>query len=114
MDLLPQLSSFTVFLALCALGFVFLLVALLFGGLFDFLETDADFDTGGPGFFSSRVLAVFVTAFGGFGAVATYYGLGPVPASLVGFASGIVFGGGIYALARALYNQQASTDVRAG
>lgn len=114
MNLLPQLSAFTVFLTLCGLGFVFLLVALLFGGLFDFLETDHDFDTGGPGFFSSRVLAVFVTAFGGFGAVATYYGLGPVPASLVGFGSGIVFGGAIYALARALYGQQASTDVRAG
>ena len=112
MDLLPQLSAFTVFLAICAVGFLFLLVALVFGGIFDFLETDHDFDTGGPGFFSSRVMAVFVTAFGGFGAVATYYGLAPVPASLVGFASGLVFGGAIYALARFLYNQQASTDVQ--
>jgi membrane protein implicated in regulation of membrane protease activity len=114
MDFLPQLSAFTVFLAVCAAGFLFLVVALVFGGLFDFFETDHDFDTGGPGFFSSRVMAVFVTAFGGFGAVATYYGFGPVPASLVGFASGIVFGGAIYALARVLYNQQATTEVRAG
>ena len=114
MDFLPQLSAFTVFLAVCAVGFLFLVLALVFGGLFDFFETDHDFDTGGPGFFSSRVMAVFVTAFGGFGAVATYYGLGPVPASLVGFGSGIVFGGAIYALARVLYNQQASTEVRAG
>ena len=86
----------------------------MFGGLFDFFDSDHDFDTGGPGFFSSRVMAVFVTAFGGFGAVATYYGLAPVPASLVGFGSGLVFGGAIYALARFLYNQQASTEVRAG
>jgi membrane protein implicated in regulation of membrane protease activity len=114
MDFLPQLSAFTVFLAVCAAGFLFLVVALVFGGLFDFFEADHDFDTGGPGFFSSRVMAVFVTAFGGFGAVATYYGLAPVPASLVGFGSGIVFGGAIYALARLLYNQQASTEVRAG
>jgi membrane protein implicated in regulation of membrane protease activity len=114
MDFLPQLSAFTVFLALCAVGFLFLLVSLVFGGLFDFFETDHDFDVGGPGFFSSRVMAVFVTAFGGFGAVATYYGLGAVPASLVGFGSGLVFGGAIYALARVLYNQQASTEVRAG
>ena len=106
MDFLPPLSAFTVFLAICAVGFLFLIIALVFGGLFDFFEADHDFDTGGPGFFSSRVMAVFVTAFGGFGAVATYYGLGPVPASLVGFGSGIVFGGAIYALARALYNQQ--------
>ena len=114
MDFLPPLSTFTVFLAICAVGFLFLVLALVFGGLFDFFETDHDFEVGGPGFFSSRVMAVFVTAFGGFGAVATYYGLGPVPASLVGFGSGIVFGGAIYALARALYNQQASTEVRAG
>lgn len=114
MDFLPPLSAFTVFLAICAIGFLFLVLALVFGGLFDFFETDHDFEVGGPGFFSSRVMAVFVTAFGGFGAVATYYGLGPVPASLVGFGSGIVFGGAIYALARALYNQQASTEVRAG
>lgn len=114
MDFLPQLSAFTVFLAVCAVGFLFLVLALVFGGLFDFFEADHDFDTGGPGFFSSRVMAVFVTAFGGFGAVATYYGLGPVPASFVGFGSGIVFGGAIYALARVLYNQQASSEVRAG
>ena len=114
MDFLPPLSAFTVFLAICAFGFLFLIVALVFGGLFDFFEADHDVDIGGPGFFSSRVMAVFVTAFGGSGAVATYYGLGPVPASLVGFGSGIVFGGAIYALARALYNQQASTEVRAG
>ena len=114
MYFLPQLSAFTVFLAVCAVGFLFLLISLVFGGLFDFFETDHDFDTGGPGFFSSRVMAVFVTAFGGFGAVATYYGLGAVPASLVGFGSGLVFGGAIYALARVLYNQQASTEVRAG
>jgi membrane protein implicated in regulation of membrane protease activity len=114
MDFLPPLSAFTVFLAISGVGFLFLVLALAFGGLFDFFETDHDFDTGGPGFFSSRVMAVFVTAFGGFGAVATYYGLAPVPASFVGFGSGIVFGGAIYALARGLYNQQASTEVRAG
>jgi membrane protein implicated in regulation of membrane protease activity len=114
MDFLPQLSAFTVFLAVCAVGFLFLVLAFVFGGLFDFFEADHDFDTGGPGFFSSRVMAVFVTAFGGFGAVATYYGLGPVPASFVGFGGGIVFGGAIYALARVLYNQQASSEVRAG
>lgn len=114
MDFLPQLSAFTVFLAVCAVGFLFLMLALVFGGLFDFFDHDHDFETGGPGVFSSRVMAVFVTAFGGFGAVGTYYGLAPVPAALVGFGSGLVFGGAIYALARVLYNQQATTEVRAG
>jgi membrane protein implicated in regulation of membrane protease activity len=114
MDLLPELSAFTVFLAICATGFLFLMVALIFGGLFDFFEADHDFDAGGPGFFSTRVMAVFVTTFGGAGAVATYYGLSPMPASLVGFATGLVFGGAIYALARVLYQQQATTEVRSG
>ena len=114
MTLLPDLSAFTVFLALCAAGFLFLMVALVFGGLFDSFEADHDVDSGGPGFFSTRVMAVFVTTFGGAGAVATYYGLSPVPASLVGFGAGLVFGGAIYALARVLYQQQASTDVRSG
>jgi membrane protein implicated in regulation of membrane protease activity len=112
MNLLPELSAFTVFLAICAAGFLFLMVALIFGGLFDFFEADHDFDAGGPGFFSTRVMAVFVTTFGGAGAVATYYGFSPIPASLVGFATGLVFGGAIYALARVLYQQQATTEVR--
>jgi hypothetical protein len=114
MTLLSDLSAFTVFLAICAAGFVFLMTALVFGGLFDFFEADHDFDSGGPGFFSTRVRAVFVTTFGGAGAVASYYGLGPVPAALVGFGTGLVFGGAIYALARMLYQQQASTEVRSG
>ncbi|CAN5714996.1 hypothetical protein BH24ACI5_BH24ACI5_07090 [soil metagenome] len=109
--ILPDLSAFTVFLAICAAGFLFLMVALLFGGLFDFFEADHDFDSGGPGFFSTRVMAVFVTTFGGAGAVATYYGLPPIPAALVGLATGLVFGAAIYALARMLYQQQASSDV---
>ena len=112
MDSLLPVSAFSVFLAICATGFLFLLIALVFGGLFDFFEADHDFDAGGPGFFSSRVMAVFVTTFGGAGAVATYYGLSPIPASLAGLASGLIFGGAIYAFARFLYGQQASTDVR--
>ena len=113
MEFLSSLSAFTVYLAICATGFLFLLIALVFGGLFDFFEADHDFDSGGPGFFSSRVMAVFVTTFGGAGAVATYYGLPGVPAAFVGFATGLIFGGAIYALARFLYQQQASSDVRA-
>ena len=85
----------------------------MFGEVFDHLGGgfDASLDHGGPGIFSGRVMAVFITAFGGFGAVATYYGLGPIPSSGVGFASGLVFGGAIYLFARFLFGQQASSDV---
>ncbi len=110
-----EISAFTIFLGIAAVGFVFLLVSLIFGELFDaFSDGDfsADHDHGGPSFFSSRVLSVFVTAFGGFGAVAVYYGMSTPAASGVGFLSGVFFGGIIYMFARFLYGQQSSTDVR--
>ena len=113
MSLLPPISAFSVFLAIAAVGFLFLIISLVFGEVFDHLGggLDTDLDHGGPGIFSGRVMAVFITAFGGFGAVATHYGLGAVPASGVGFMSGIVFGGAIYMFARFLFGQQASSDV---
>lgn len=114
MSLLPALSAFSVFLAIAGVGFLFLMVSLVFGEVFDHIGDgiDSDMDHGGPGFFSTRVMAVFITAFGGFGAMATHYGLSPIPSSGVGFLGGLVFGGAIYAFARFLYGQQASSDVR--
>jgi membrane protein implicated in regulation of membrane protease activity len=114
MDLLPSLNSFGIFLAIAAVGFLFLIVTLAFGELFDFFDADHDFDHGGPGFFSSRIMAVFITAFGGFGAIATHYGFSVIGASAAGVAGGVVFGGLIYIFARFLHGQQASSDVRPG
>jgi hypothetical protein len=90
MDLLP-LNAFTVFLAIATVGFLFLMVSLFFGEIFEHFDTslDHDLDHGGPGFFSPRVMSVFVTTFGGAGAIATFYGWSPVPASVVGFGSGV-------------------------
>jgi len=107
------INAFTVFLAIGAVGFLFLVVSFVFGEVFDHLGFGFDhLDHGGPGFFSGRVVAVFVTAFGGFGAVATHYGLSPLPACGVGFGSGMLFGGAIYLFARFLFNQQATSEVR--
>lgn len=114
-DWFAQLSAFAVFLTIAAIGFLVLLISLVFGELFEHFEHDGDvggLDHGGPGFFSTRILSVFITAFGGFGAVGTYYGLSTLAASGLGFASGLVFASLIYAFARFLYAQQASTDVR--
>ena len=61
---------------------------------------------------SSRVISVFVTAFGGFGAIGTHYGLGMLPSSGLGFASGVGFASVTYYFARFLYGQQASTQVQ--
>jgi membrane protein implicated in regulation of membrane protease activity len=114
MSFLPPPSAFTVFLAIAAIGFLFLIVSLIFGEIFDHFDGgfDHDFDHGGPGFFSSRGIAVFITGFGAFGAVAVHYGLSPIAASGVGFGSGMVFATAIYLLARFLYGQQATSEVR--
>ena len=116
MGILPPLNAFTVFLAIACVGFLFLLISLLFAGIFDHFEFGADsgFDHGGPGFFSGRVIAVFITSFGSFGAIATHYGLSPLAASGVGFGGGAVFGSLIYMFASFLYGQQATSEVRTG
>lgn len=113
MGFLPTLSAFTVFVAIAALGFVFLVVSLIFGEIFDFFDHDLDLgmDHGGPGVLSSRVIAVFITAFGAFGAIAVNNGLSPGPASGVGLGSGLVFGGIIYGFLRFLFGQQATSEV---
>ena len=112
MNFLPPFNAFGIFLAIAAVGFLFLMITLVFGEIFDFFDSDHDFDHGGPGFFSSRVIAVFITSFGCFGAIATHYGLSTLPASTAGVAAGVVFGGLIYMFARFLFSQQVSSEVR--
>jgi membrane protein implicated in regulation of membrane protease activity len=108
MDLFP-LAPFTVFLAIAAVGLLFLVGALAFGELFDFFDHDVDH---GPGFLSSRVIAVFITTFGAVGAISVNYGLSPASASLVGALSGLVMGAAMVMLGRFLYNQQSTSEVR--
>jgi len=112
LDWIPQMSAFTVFLGIAALGFLVLLITLIFGGIFEHFDFSHEIDHGGPGFFSIRILSVFVTAFGGFGAVGTHYRLSPLASSGLGFVSGMFFASLIYAFARFLYGQQSSTEVR--
>jgi hypothetical protein len=120
-EILQSLSAFTVFLSIAAFGFVFLVISFVFGEIFEAFGFDHDFDHdggldhggGGPSIFSPRVLSVFVTAFGGAGAIATYYGLSSLASSGVGFISGVVFGSVILTFARFLYGQQATTEVKA-
>lgn len=112
---LIEFPAFAVFLGIAAVGFLVLIISFFMGEIFDF--GGHDFDHGGDvgdgiSFMSSRVLSVFVTAFGGFGAIGTHLGYGIGVSSAMGLAGGIVFGGMIYMFARFLYGQQASTDVR--
>jgi len=107
-------NAFTVFLVIAAVGFLLLMTSLFFGEIFEHFDAtfDHDLEHGGPGFFSTRVISVFVTAFGGFGAIATDYQFGPLAASGIGALSGFVLALPVYWFARFLYGQQASSDSR--
>jgi hypothetical protein len=111
-------SALTVFLAIAAVGFVFLLISLVFGGLLEHFEfghdLGHDLGHGGPGFFSVRGIAVFVTAFGGVGAIGTYRGYGVFASSGFGFISGIAVATIVYVFARFLYGQQATSTTTSG
>lgn len=110
-----QISAFTVFLSIAAVGFLILLTSFFFGEMFEHFGDggwDHDLGHGGPSFFSMRVLSVFITAFGGFGAVGIHYGLSVLPSSGLGFLSGLICASLIYSFARFLFGQQASTEMR--
>jgi hypothetical protein len=54
---------------------------------------------------------VFITAFGGFGAIGIYRGYGVFPSSMFGFAGGLVLATLVFFFARFLYGQQASSAI---
>ena len=112
-DIFSNINHLMVFLAIAAGGFVFLLISLVVGDIFDSLgfETGLDGGADGHGFLDSRVISVFVTSFGGFGAIGIQMGLGIVVSSLLGLAGGVVLGGLVSLFARFLYKQQSSSSV---
>ncbi len=123
MKALLDWSAFTVFLAIGGVGFLFLLLSFVIGEIADLMggvEVDHDHDVAhdgdpmgaGPSPFSTRVLAMFVTAFGAAGAIATHYGMTPLPASGIGIVSGVACGAVVYAFARMLHGQQAASQIR--
>jgi hypothetical protein len=123
MLILLGFSAFAVFLGIAALGFFFLLFSFVAGELFgggDVGGHDADFhgdvhgDVHGVSFLSTRVLSVFITAFGGFGAIGIHTGWGIGLSTALGLAGGVVFGGVIYLFVSFLYSQQASSDIHSG
>jgi hypothetical protein len=111
-DILPYMSALTIFLGIAALGFLFLLTSFVFGEVFEHFDLGHDVDhDGGPGILSPRVVSVFMTAFGGFGAIGIYLGYGTLTSSFFGLGGGGVLGGLVYAFARFLYGQQSSSAI---
>lgn len=113
MDLFTNMNLIVLFAIIGGVGFVFLIASLVLGDIFEMFGADADIGGDGHdfGLFDSRVIAVFITAFGGFGMIGTWSGLGPVASSLLGLLGGVIFGGVISAFGRFLVGQQSSTSV---
>lgn len=102
----------TIFLIIGGLGFLFLVISLLVGDIFDALGMDFNLDASHDfGIFDSRVIAVFLTAFGGFGIIATVIGWGAVGGSLFGLLGGFIFGALVFYFGKLLYSQQSSSSV---
>ncbi len=115
-----------VFLTLGGIGFLFLMISLILGDVFDALDldfgadldfdadVDADFDgSGGGGFgiLDSRVISMFLVAFGFVGALALQLGSGGVLSVLAGIGSGLLLGGLVFAFGFYLVSQEASPPV---
>lgn len=113
MDFLSGLNLVMLFAVIGGVGFVFLLASLVLGDIFEMFGADADIGGDGHdfGLFDSRVIAVFITAFGGFGLIGAWSGFGPVASSLLGLLGGVIFGGVVSAFGRFLMGQQSSTTV---
>ncbi len=106
----------TIFLILTAAGFIFLLASLMFGDLFEHLDPGVlSPDAGGHsiGLIDSRIISIFLTAFGAFGAIGMRFRFGIVISSSLGLAGGILLGGLAFYFGRLLYHQQASSSVGA-
>jgi hypothetical protein len=113
MILLVSTSAFITFLAIAAFGFIFVIASSILGDIFEHGDFghDADGHGGGPSILSSRVVSVFVTAFGSFGAIGIHLGYGVGLSTVMGFGGGVLFAGVIYLFATFLYGQQASSHV---
>jgi hypothetical protein len=103
-----------IFLAVGGFGLLFLLVSLIVGDVFEAVGFDFDLDASHDfGIFDSRVIAVFLTAFGGFGVIGAALGYGALAGSLFGLLGGAIFGAIVFYFGKLLYSQQSSSSVAA-
>lgn len=114
MEFISNLNLLVLFAIIGGVGFVFLLISLIVGDVFEAVGFDLDGGADGGtdfGLLDSRVLAVFLTAFGGFGVIAAQSGFGPVASSVSGLLGGVVFAAIVSVFGRFLIGQQASSTV---
>ena len=106
-------SLLIIFLAIGGIGFLFLVLSLLIRDLFDMIGFDLDGSLDGHdfGLLDSRVVSVFLTAFGGFGAIGTIWGFGSLLSSGLGLFGGIIFGTVVYYFGKLLHSQQVTSSI---
>ncbi len=98
--------AFVVFAAIAIVGIVLLVASAFFA---DDIDAAPEVEWGGSGFLSLRSIAVFLTAFGTVGAIASLYKQPPLASSVYGLLSGLMMSG-LYVLAmRVVRSQQASS-----
>jgi hypothetical protein len=104
-------SLMTIFLAIGGIGFLFLVISLIIGDLFDAIGFNFDGPNSDFGVLDSRVISVFLTAFGGFGAIGVSLGFAAVGGTLFGLLGGVFFGALVFFFGRFLTGQQSSSSV---
>ncbi len=104
----------TIFMIIGAVGFLFLLISLVVGDVFEAFGFDFDPDLDGSGdfgLFDSRVIAIFLTAFGGGGTIAAALGYGTAASLVAGLLGGFVFGAIVFYFGKFLHSQQSTSAV---
>jgi hypothetical protein len=106
-------SLLTIFLAIGGIGFLFLIISVILGDIFDLigLNLDSNLDGHDFGLLDSRVVSVFLTAFGGFGAIGTIWGFGALSGSGFGLLGGILFGAVVFYFGKLLHSQQVTSSI---
>jgi len=108
-----------IFISLAIAGFIVLGGSFLFGHDTDHdaepgLDHDSDGDSGDSSsvsFFSTKVIAALVMAFGATGAIAKFYNDDFVLSSIIGLGSGIAFALLMLLMLKLFYKQQASSII---
>jgi membrane protein implicated in regulation of membrane protease activity len=114
MEFITNLNLLVLLAIIGGIGFLFLLISLVVGDVFEAVGFDLDGGADGGtdfGLLDSRVIAVFLTAFGGFGVIAVQNGFGAVGSSIAGLIGGVVFAAVVSVFGRFLIGQQASSSV---
>jgi membrane protein implicated in regulation of membrane protease activity len=111
MEFFAAFSLLTVFLIIGAIGLAFLLISFIVGDIFDLIGLNFDVANDDFGLLDSRVISIFLTAFGGFGAIASKLGFGAFPSSMFGLLGGAILGYIVYRFGKLLYQQQSTSSV---